>query len=95
MFKCQFSGEVSQPAEFAVVIVEENITRDTPRKALRRVKEAEKPIRVIVQVAPKAYTNYDAENENYYTTQGSAVVKELLIRAKHLEAVKAKYNLKD
>lgn len=108
MFRCQFSGEKSDPAVYRTDTRVER-TNDgkevlTTEKAL--VRAPEKPVRIIIARRPKEYVNYyllrNEEGEviipyrrEEKVTKGFEIVKELVIRAKHVAAVKAKYGILD
>lgn len=95
MFRCEFSGEVSDGPVFDFITVVDPST-DRPSKVLSRVKESEKPLRVVIQSRAQSYANVykDAEERGVKVmTEGHEIVKELLIRERHLDAVKKKYNL--
>jgi hypothetical protein len=88
MFRCQFSGELSDGAQYRY----EWARGDDPKdRNLGRVmlRAAEKPVRVAVEFRSKSYTNENGE----VIGEGREIVKELLIRARHLDAVKRKYGL--
>jgi hypothetical protein len=89
MFRCQATGEVSDAAEYAYV---DGVCAYTnlPKKVLRLIKPAEKPIKVVVKTRPKSYTNFYRGEEGFEstTTTGEEIVKELLVREKNLHKVK-------
>jgi hypothetical protein len=89
MFVCEFSGEVSDEA--VVKFVEKSHYPDG-MKVMTKVVErpAEKPLRVVIQ--KRLITYVDGQTGNAYA-EGSEIVQELMIRAKHLDAVKKKYGL--
>lgn len=65
MFRCQLTGEVSEPKE--------------------------KPVRVVTQTRPRTYVNFVRDEElkvHKVETQGSEIVKEIVIRAKNLHLVR-------
>lgn len=95
MFRCQFSGEVSDGPVFDYVVIVDPST-ERQRKVLSKVKESEKPIRIAVSFRPQTYNNFYKDSENKtekFVTNGKEIVKELLVRARHLDAVKKKYGL--
>lgn len=95
MFRCQFSGEVSDGPVFGYATVTDPST-ERQKKIWTKVKEGEKPVRIAVEFRDKTYVNYyrDSEgNREEVITHGREIVKELLIRPKHLDAVKKKYGV--
>jgi hypothetical protein len=55
----------------------------------------EKPVRIAVEFRNKEYKNTYRDEEGYQnvTTYGSEIVKEILVRVRHLEEIRRKYNL--
>lgn len=98
MFRCQFSGEVSDPAIWKTVTFNERLEDGRWVSKTKRVfvSGVEKPIKLVIETRPRQYTvtAFDEEGIRYtYTTQGSEIVRELMVRPRHVEAVKAKYGL--
>jgi hypothetical protein len=98
MFRCQFSGEVSDPAIFKTVTYNERLEDGRWVSKTKRVfvSGVEKPVKIVVETRPRSYTNYWYDDEGVkhaFETQGTEIVRELMVRPKHLEAVKAKYKL--
>lgn len=98
MFRCQFSGEVSEPAEYRWEWI--NDPDVAGRRFQRRVlvKAAEKPVKVAIEFRNVIYENYqyDPEIERRVRgedTYGFEITKEIIVRKQHLEAVKKKYRL--
>lgn len=95
MFRCEFSGEISDGSVFGYIHATDPIT-ERQRKVLTKTKAAETPVRIAVEFRNKTYVNVFKNSEGdreEIRTEGKEVVKELLIRAKHLDAVKKKYGL--
>jgi len=102
MFRCQFSNEISSPAVWKTESVSEqksegNWTEKLGSKYVRvLVTAAEKPVKVVIETRRREYNNEFWSEENgreAFTTYGTEIVKELTIRARHLDAVKKKYGL--
>lgn len=99
MFRCQFSGEVSDGPVYRTVARTEKDSEGKEVKFRERqlVKAAEKPVRVVVEVRPRTYENWGRDDDGYRIrlddTQGFEIVKELTVRARHVEAVKKKYGI--
>lgn len=91
MFRCQFSGEVSDGAEYRYQWVKDDDVKQSEARRLECVcvRHAETPVKIVVQWRRKVYTNQYGE----VIGEGREIAKELTIRAKHLEAVKHKYGL--
>ena len=98
MFRCEFSKEMSDPAIFKFDTVPDTDSAPTGdaegiRKNVRQlVKAAEKPVTLVVRTRSKEYVNYDEEGYAYGSS-GYEIVKEIRIRAKHLEAAKLHYGV--
>jgi hypothetical protein len=90
MFRCQFSKELSKEAEWSLVWLTEvdKYGHAFRTKLVKKVvTPAETPIRVVIAERPATYYN----DRGQVCGSGTEIVKTLLIRAKHLEAVKEKY----
>jgi len=98
MFRCQFSGEVSDPAIYKTITSNDRLEDGRWVSKTKRVfvSPTEKPVRLVIETRAREYTvtAFDEEGIRYtYTTQGTEIVRELLIRPRHVEAAKAKYGL--
>ncbi len=100
MFKCEFSGEISDGPVKAVVRDLNKTADGAEVKGLTQSyveKAAERPMKVVVESRKVTYQNYgfddDGNRVRLPDTYGVETIKEITIRAKHLDAVKKKYNL--
>lgn len=98
MFRCQFSGEVSDPAVNELKFIPHPNLDGKRVLAKVLVKPAEKPVKVVIKTRSVKYENfsYDKETNRRFKsddTYGTEIVKEILVRAKYLEAVKKKFGL--
>jgi len=90
MFRCDFSGEQSKPADWSwvrPVEMDRNGNKAYGMPVKKIVTPAETPVRVVV--AERSMTYFGEHGE--VIGHGTEIVKVLTIRAKHLEAVKEKY----
>lgn len=100
MFRCQFSGEKSEGTTYQTEVVSERLEDGRWVSKTKRtfLSAPEKPVRVVVEKRPKTYVNrvYNEDGEGWYEveTQGWEIVRELLVRPRHVEAVKARYGVK-
>lgn len=98
MFRCQFSGETSEPARYKYEwVIDEN--NEGHRYQVRKlVNPAEKPVKIAIEFRNRSYENfsYDLELGRRYReedTYGQEIVREITVRPKYVEAVKKKYGL--
>lgn len=90
MFRCEFSGELSKPAEWGWTWQTETDKQGHVYRTnlVKRVTtQAEAPIRVVVAEREMKYFN----EKGQLVGTGREIAKTLLIRAKHFDAVKEKY----
>lgn len=91
MFRCQYSGEISDPVEYGFF---ERPSLDDPNKTERVygvVKAAEKPVKVVVEYRRRDYSHSYKDEEGdlqFYKTKGTEIAKEIMIRAKYLDKFK-------
>jgi len=96
MFKCQYSGEISDAAQYEFVNSGENTSvvdkgRDRGQIVRVMVKPAEKPVRIVVKHRRKIYENVVEGVVN--SSEGLEIDTELLVRAKYVEEIKNKNNI--
>lgn len=98
MFRCEFSGEVSDKAIYSFNTIPDPDSApasgtDGIRISRRTLTSpAEKPVILVIKLRSKEYVNYDEEGYAQ-TTQGFEILKEIRVRAKHVEAAKKHYGL--
>lgn len=95
MFRCQVTGQLSEPAVYGFKEVTNEVTGET-RKVYTLIKAAEKPVKLVVETRDIEYTNfYKTEEGDLETiiTAGSEIAKELTVRACNVELAKKKYGL--
>jgi hypothetical protein len=102
MFRCQCGcareDSQSKSAVYKTVVYNERLDDGRWVQRTKRVfvSPAEKPVKIVVETRPRKYTNhwYDEEGIRHtFFTEGSEIVKELMVRPEHLAAVKEKYGL--
>lgn len=92
MFRCQYSGELSEPAEYRKRLV---MNDDTGKKeeVFYRSKTPETGVKIVVETRQVTYSNYNRDTKENVVTYGIETVKELLVRSKYVDDVKSKYRL--
>lgn len=99
MFRCEFSGEISDGPVYKTVITTEKDTCGQDTKNIQRVlvKPAEKPVKVVIESRSTNYKNFGYDEDDRRTqlpdTHGTEIVKELTVRACYVEAVRKKYGV--
>jgi hypothetical protein len=95
MFRCQLTGQVSDPVVYGKKIVVDEETNES-REIYGIVKGAEKPVKLVIETRPRKYVNhYRDEDGNVETvvTHGTEIVREITIRECNLELAKRKFRL--
>ncbi len=95
MFRCQLTGQVSEPVQYGKKLVVDEETNES-REVYGIVKGAEKPVKLVIETRPKKYVNYYKDEEGdlqQLVTQGTEIVREITIRECNLELAKRKFRL--
>lgn len=98
MFRCQFSGEFSEPSVYKNEWVHDENYDGCRRQVRVLVRAAEKPVKLAIEFRTRVYENYSYDSETgrrfrEEDSYGREIVREITVRAKHLEAVKKKFGL--
>jgi hypothetical protein len=100
MFRCQFSGEKSEGSVYRTEVVNEKLEDGRWVSKSRRtfVSGPEKPIKIVIETRPKSYVNrkYNEDGIGWVEVEtfGTEIVRELTVRPRHVDAVKARYGVK-
>lgn len=96
MFRCQLTGQVSKGAVYGWKEIVNEYSNVPKGKIYTLIEPAEKPVRITILTRDKRYENHFKDEDNKYhstTSEGTEIVKELVIRECNLELAKKKFNL--
>lgn len=102
MFKCEFSGDISDPAVYRTVRETDRPSgssetdpqyRMAERAYRQLVTPAEKPVKLVIATRARVYGENALDSDGYPVepTHGTEIVKEITIRRRHLETARKHY----